>query len=432
MSQIPLGIEVPGTAGSPVFSVTEITRLVKRYLEEEPLFRHVTICGEISNFKHHSSGHMYFVLKDAQSSIRCVMFRSQNSRLRFVPDNGLEVYATGSIGIYEAAGVYQLYVEYLEPRGLGDLHLAFEQLKARLRDEGLFDPTRKRPIPYLPRRIGIVTSPTGAAIQDMISIITRRMPGADILIAPAQVQGREAALSIVAALDALIRYGEVDVIILGRGGGSIEDLWPFNEELVARAVYASPIPIVSAVGHETDVTICDFVADLRAPTPSGAAELIVPVVAELLAGLGGLENRLRKAFFRSCHTKRERIAHLGRVLNSYSPGDVVKQRRQRLDELNQRLLVAIQRQLAMEKRELVLAAERLDSLSPLSILARGYAIARNNKTGEPVVSASQATIGLSLDVLLQDGIVQAEVTHIEEGDVLKPAAMPDTGEVGEE
>ena len=235
MSHIPLGIEVPGTAGSPVFSVTEITRLVKRYLEEEPLFRHVTICGEISNFKHHSSGHMYFVLKDAQSSIRCVMFRSQNSRLRFVPDNGLEVYATGSIGIYEAAGVYQLYVEYLEPRGLGDLHLAFEQLKARLRDEGLFDPTRKRPIPYLPRRIGIVTSPTGAAIQDMISIITRRMPGADILIAPAKVQGREAALSIAAALDSLIRYGEADVIILG-AAGLYRGSWPFNEELVARCV----------------------------------------------------------------------------------------------------------------------------------------------------------------------------------------------------
>lgn len=431
MSQIPLEID-PGSAGFPVFSVTEITRLLKRYLEEEPLFRRVIICGEISNFKHHSSGHMYFVLKDTNSSIRCVMFRGQNSRLRFIPDNGLEVYATGSISIYEASGVYQLYVEHLEPRGMGDLHLAFEQLKDKLRNEGLFDPEKKRPIPFLPRRIGIVTSPTGAAIQDMTSIITRRMPGADILIAPAQVQGRDAALSIVAALDALIRWGEVDVIILGRGGGSIEDLWPFNEELVARAVYASPVPIVSAVGHETDVTICDFVADLRAPTPSGAAELVVPVVAELLAGLGGLENRLHKALFQSCQRKRERIAVLGRVLNSYSPSDIIRQRRQRLDELSQRLLVAMERQLATEKRELYLAAERLDSLSPLSVLTRGYAIARNSKTGKPVVSVSQATIGLSLDVLLQDGIVEAEVIHIEKGDALKQAAMPDTGEVGEE
>ncbi len=431
MSQFPLGIQEPVSAGPPVYSVTEITRLLKRYLEGEPLFRYVTIRGEISNFKHHTSGHMYFVLKDVHSSIRCVMFRGHNAQLRFTPDNGLDVYATGSISIYETGGVYQLYVEYLEPRGMGDLHLAFQQLKDRLEQEGLFDPTRKRPIPFLPRRIGVVTSPTGAAIQDIISILTRRMPGADILIAPALVQGREAASSIVSALEALAQWGDVDVIILGRGGGSLEDLWPFNEESVARAVYASPVPIISAVGHETDVTICDFVADLRAPTPSGAAELAVPVVAELQASLEDMETRLREALVKSCQRKREYIAHADRVLRSYSPSDMVRQKRQRLDELSQRLHTAIQRHVAVERRQLQNAGHRLDSLSPLSVLGRGYAIARDRKTVKPVVSITQAKVGLELDVLLQDGTLRTEVKDVEKDNTMGQLRIPDGEEVGE-
>ena len=431
MSQTPLGIEEPIASGPPVYSVTEITRLLKRYIEGEPLFRYVTICGEISNFKHHTSGHMYFVLKDAQTSIRCVMFRSYNGRLRFTPDNGLEVYATGSISIYETAGVYQLYVEHLEPRGLGDLHLAFRQLTDRLRKEGLFDPARKRPIPFLPKRIGVVTSPTGAAIRDIFSVLTRRMPGADILLAPALVQGREAASSIVSALEALAQWGEVDVIILGRGGGSLEDLWPFNEEQVARAVYACPVPVISAVGHETDVTICDFVADLRAPTPSGAAELAVPVVAELQAGLGEIENRLEKALLLSSQLKREKVLHLWSILNSYSPTDTVRQRRQRLDELTLRLQTIIQRYLVAEKQALQMAAKRLDSLSPLSVLGRGYALARDGKTREPIVSASQAVVGGRLDVLLRDGILQAEIRHVKKGKTFDQITIPDE-EMGEE
>ncbi|HHV93347.1 MAG TPA: exodeoxyribonuclease VII large subunit, partial [Firmicutes bacterium] len=282
---MPLGQAEPAVSGPPVYSVAEITRLLKRHIEDEPLFQYVTVCGEMSNFKHHTSGHMYFVLKDSESCLRCVMFRSYAGRLRFRPQDGLEVYATGAIGIYETGGVYQLYVQYLEPRGVGDLHLAFQQLKEKLQAEGLFDEARKRPIPFLPRRIGVVTSPTGAAVRDIITILHRRMPGVEILVAPALVQGKGAAASIVAALEALVQWGDVDVIIVGRGGGSMEDLWPFNEEVVARAVAACPVPVISAVGHETDFTICDFAADLRAPTPSGAAELAVPVAAELLAAL---------------------------------------------------------------------------------------------------------------------------------------------------
>ncbi|NMB44987.1 MAG: exodeoxyribonuclease VII large subunit [Firmicutes bacterium] len=432
MSQIPLGIEEPTAAGPPVYSVSEVTRLLKRYVEGEPLFRYITVCGEISNFKHHSSGHMYFVLKDAQSSIRCVMFRSHNGRLRFLPENGLEVYATGSIGIYETGGLYQLYVEYLEPRGMGDLHLAFQQLKDKLQEEGLFDPARKRSIPFLPRRVGVVTSPTGAAIRDIVSILTRRMPGVDILVAPAQVQGREAAASIVAALEALTQWGEVDVIILGRGGGSLEDLWPFNEELVARAVYACPVPIISAVGHETDITICDFVADLRAPTPSGAAELAVPVTADLQAGLGEMETRLHRALLRGCQHKRERITHLGRMLKSYSPDDMIRQKRQRLDELTPRLLSAVQRHVASEKRELEMVVQRLDNLSPLSVLTRGYAIARDSVSMAPIVSVTQANTGMGVDVLLQDGILQVEVRHVEKGGNHRQALAPNAGEEGED
>ncbi len=422
MHQISFGLEVPAASGPPVYSVTEITRLLKRYLEGEPLFQYVTICGEISNFKHHTSGHMYFVLKDAQSSIRCVMFRGRNVNLHFSPSNGLEVYATGAITVYEAGGIYQLYVEYLEPRGVGDLHLAFQQLKDKLDKEGLFDPARKRPLPFLPRRIGVVTSPTGAAIQDIISILTRRMPGIEILVAPALVQGRGAAESIATALDALIQWGDVDVIILGRGGGSLEDLWPFNEELVARAVYGSPVPVISAVGHETDVTICDFVADVRAPTPSAAAELAVPLSEDLKMGLVDMEHRLQGAWHR-CHIgKRDAITHLERVLASYNPVGILQQRQQRLDELNQRLAAAMERQLAGARREMAMVMQRLDGLSPLAVVGRGYAIVSDNQSSQPVVSVKQVQVTDQLDVMLQDGTILAEVKSIQPHQSLKPTA----------
>lgn len=408
MSDI-LGIQAQAPFDLPVYSVTDITRLLKRYLEDEPLFRAVTISGEISNFKHHTSGHMYFGLKDAQSSIRCVMFRGRNSNLRFTPTNGLEVYATGGITIYEPGGVYQLYVDHLEPRGIGDLHLAFQQLKDKLAREGLFDPGRKRPLPFLPRRIGVVTSPTGAAIQDIISVLTRRAPSTEILVAPALVQGREAAMSIVDALEALIQYGEVDVIIVGRGGGSLEDLWPFNEEIVARAVYGSPVPVISAVGHETDVTICDLVADVRAPTPSGAAELAVPLTADLLNSLVEQESRLLALWQQCFRSKRDRISHLERMLGSYNPTNSIKQHRQRLDELSQRMVTFMERELTLGRTKLSSAVQRLDSLSPLAVVGRGYAIVSKRESREPVVSVEDVEPGSYIEVMLQDGTIQAEV-----------------------
>jgi len=413
MPYMPLGQAEPAVSGPPVYSVAEITRLLKRHIEDEPLFQYVTVCGEMSNFKHHTSGHMYFVLKDSESCLRCVMFRSYAGRLRFRPQDGLEVYATGAIGIYETGGVYQLYVQYLEPRGVGDLHLAFQQLKEKLQAEGLFDEARKRPIPFLPRRIGVVTSPTGAAVRDIITILHRRMPGVEILVAPALVQGKGAAASIVAALEALVQWGDVDVIIVGRGGGSMEDLWPFNEEVVARAVAACPVPVISAVGHETDFTICDFAADLRAPTPSGAAELAVPVAAELLAALSEQELRLRRTFVQYVSRKREKLAHLERILQGYNPADTIRQRRQRMDELTQRMQQAVERRLAAQRRELYLAAQRLDSLSPLSVLGRGYAIVRDGQTGRLVVSTAQAEVGQEVEVLLQDGSLRTRIEKVQ-------------------
>lgn len=398
--------------GRAVYSVSEITRLLKRYVEAEPLFRHVTVCGEISNFKHHSSGHMYFCLKDEQSTLRCVMFRSRNASLRFQPQQGLRVYATGSIGIYEVAGNYQLYVETLEPQGQGDLHLAFEQLKERLRQEGLFDPAHKRPLPFMPRRIGVVTSPTGAAVRDLISIMTRRLPGVDILISPALVQGQAAAASIVAAIRRLIRWGQVDLIIVGRGGGSLEDLWPFNEEIVARAVFDCPVPVISAVGHETDFTICDFVADLRAPTPSGAAELAVPLAGELKSRLQSMAERLNRTLQVRFQRERERLAGLSRMLNGYSPADIIRQRRQRLDELSQRLETEVKRQINTYRRELEMITERLGSLSPLNVLRRGYTIVRRPVDGRPVTSVVEAAKEKELDVLFKDGTARVQVIDV--------------------
>ncbi|NLK08242.1 MAG: exodeoxyribonuclease VII large subunit, partial [Firmicutes bacterium] len=393
-------------------TVTEINRILKRYLEGEPLFRRLIIHGEISNFRHHTSGHMYFVLKDAQSTMRCVMFRGHNTRLRFTPSDGMEVYATGAITIYETGGIYQLYVEHLEPGGIGDLHLAFEQLKIKLDKEGLFDVQKKRPLPFLPRRVGIVTSPTGAAVQDMVTILTRRMPQVEILIAPAVVQGKEAPSSIVENLNMLLQWGECDVIIVGRGGGSIEDLWAFNEEAVARAVFASQVPVISAVGHETDITICDFAADLRAPTPSAAAELAVPLVSALLEEVSVREIRLKTAWHRYLNARKERLLGVKRMLNSFNPVGVLRQRQQRLDELGQRLEESIQRQIKSNRRELTATVKLLDGLSPLAVVARGYGIITQRQTKDVVTSIKQIDINEEVDVMLQDGVLTAEVTEI--------------------
>jgi exodeoxyribonuclease VII large subunit len=355
-----------------IFTVSALTAEIRAVLEDG--FSAIWVAGEISNFKHHTSGHMYFTLKDAEAQIRAVMFRGNNRLLKFQPADGQAVLVFGTVSVYERRGEYQINAEFMEPKGVGALQLAFEQLKARLQAEGLFDPARKRPLPRLPRKIGIVTSPTGAVIRDMLTIIGRRFPGLAILVSPVQVQGATAAAEIAAALGSLGRRSDLDVLIVARGGGSLEDLWAFNEEVVARAIAASPIPVISAVGHETDVTIADFVADLRAPTPSAAAELVVAQRDELAQRVDELAARAAGAVTALTAARRERVRMLQRHLALLSPVVRVERQAERLQAERQRLLTWWDRtRMRREERVRVLAG-KLDALSPLAILARGYAI----------------------------------------------------------
>jgi exodeoxyribonuclease VII large subunit len=384
-----------------IYSVSELTAELKVLIEEA--FTGVWVEGEISNFKHHTSGHMYFTLKDERGQLRAVMFRGSNRALKFKPEDGLTVIVFGNVAIYEPRGEYQIYVEYMEPKGLGALQLAFEQLKARLEAEGLFDPARKRPIPLLPRRIGIVTSPTGAAIRDMLQIIRRRFANVEVVIAPARVQGEGAAAEIVEGIELLNKRGDLDVIIVARGGGSIEDLWAFNEEVVARAIHASRIPVISAVGHETDVTIADFVADLRAPTPSAAAELVISRKAELVQRVDDLFNRLLAHIRYRVDAMRYRMEGIDRHLSLLSPLESVRRQRQRLKDVTTALQAAMIHRLALWRGELRRLAGKLDSLSPLAILARGYSICRRLPDLVLVKEALEVETGAQVEVILSQG-----------------------------
>lgn len=364
-----------------ILQVRELTRLVKGLLEEDPRLGALAVEGEISNFKHHSSGHMYFSLKDEDSVINCVMFARQSFQLGFTPQDGLRVVCFGRIGVYEKRGTYQLYVAQMIEAGEGALQRAFEELKAKLAQEGLFDPTRKRPLPFLPRCVGVVTSPTGAAIRDIISVITRRHPGVRILLSPALVQGEGAPESIVAALELLDAQGLADVVIVGRGGGSLEELWAFNDERVARAIYRCSVPVVSAVGHETDFTIADFVADHRAPTPSAAAEMVVPDSRQLKLRVQDLATRLQGSLGQGLALRRRQLEALEKRRALRLPQDLLDQRYQRLDELYRRLEVAEQRLAMTRTHQLEKLIARLEGLSPLGILARGYAICQDETGG---------------------------------------------------
>ena len=366
-------LEAP-LGGRRVYSVGELTLRVKGLLEGEPDLNDILVQGEISNFKHHTSGHMYFTLKDERSRLKCVMFRSRSRTLRFRPEDGMRVVAGGSISVYEVAGEYQLYVDTLFPAGQGALHLAFEQLKAALAAEGLFAQERKRPLPFLPRAVGVVTSPTGAALRDIVSVLRRRHPTVDIVLSPAIVQGEEGPPSVVQAIERLVRWGGVDVLIVGRGGGSLEELWTFNDERVARAIAASPIPVISAVGHETDFTIADFVADRRAPTPSAAAEMAVPERHTLAHQLDLAVQRLLAAQRQRLQAQRERLRYVSTRPVFTRPLDPLRQRAQQVDELVLRLGAGFRQGLEARRRRFEVAAGRLDGLSPLATLARGYAI----------------------------------------------------------
>jgi exodeoxyribonuclease VII large subunit len=423
------------SADRKVLTVSELTARLGEVLEER--FPAVWVEGEISNFYVHGSGHAYFTLKDAEAQLRAVLFRTRLRRVRFEPADGLHVMAFGALEVYRQRGEYSLVVELLEPKGLGALQLAFEQLKARLQAEGLFERARKRELPRFPRRIGIATSPSGAAIQDILRVIGRRFGELSIVIAPCTVQGDGAAEDIAQALRDLNGLGDVDVIIVGRGGGSLEDLWAFNEEPVARAIAASKAPVISAVGHEVDFTIADFVADLRAPTPSAAAELVVrekQVVVDTLAQLHArleraaarplrdlarrvdeLTSGLRRAMRGEMRHVSHRMALAARALRASDPVARVANDRHRLEGLEARLIASLTRRCDRAGLRLRTAVGRLDSLSPLAVLGRGYSLTRT-PAGEFVRSARQVRVGDDVRVLLHEGSLDARVTATREHD----------------
>jgi len=382
-----------------VYSVSEITRHIRTLLEGQ--FSEIGLEGEISNFKAATSGHLYFSLKDANSQIRCVLFRGMAQKLRFKPEDGLSVLLFGRVTVYELRGEYQILVDHMEPQGIGALQLAFEQLKKKLEAEGLFDASRKKPLPFLPKKIGIVTSPTGAVIRDMIHVLTRRFPNIQILLNPVAVQGLQAGPEIASAIFEMSERDDLDVLIVGRGGGSIEDLWAFNEEVVARAIAHCRIPVVSAVGHETDFTIADFVADVRAPTPSAAAELVVPVKEDLLYDLGKQRHQLYQAI-----TQKLEGLRLGlRQWEGYfkDPTRGISEKLLRLDHVRERMIRATTHQATLLESTMKNWVDRLRSLNPLAILDRGYAIATLQGGTTPLVEAGQVIPGDVVAVRLARG-----------------------------
>ncbi len=390
-----------------VFSVSDLTRNVRFLLEEN--FSGVWIEGELSNFKSHSSGHLYFSLKDEEAQLSAVMFRREAGALPFVPEEGLKVVAYGRISVYAPRGQYQLYVERMEPKGFGALQLRFEQLKEKLHLEGFFDEGRKRPLPFLPARIGVVTSLDGAALRDILHVLDRRYREAHILIYPVAVQGTTAAAQIADALDDLNALQACDVIILGRGGGSLEDLWAFNEEAVARAIHRSEIPVISAVGHEVDFTIADFVADFRAPTPSAAAEIVLPVKEELVARVEELKSRSLPATLAFVAALREDVERLTKARGLRDPLFYFQTQVQRLDELKKNVSSLVETLIMLRKERLLALTGKLDALGPLATLTRGFSVTQRVSDGRIVTDASTLKIGDRLRTRFRKGCVITEV-----------------------
>ncbi|MHA0855558.1 exodeoxyribonuclease VII large subunit [Paenibacillus sp. CMAA1364] len=442
-----------------VLSIKDLSRYIRMKMDSDSLLSDVWIRGEISNFTHHSSGHMYFTLKDESSRIKAIMFGSYNQKLPFLPKEGARVIAHGNVTVYERDGQYQFYATHMQPDGIGSLYLAFEQLKKRLELEGLFATTHKQPIPVYPRAIGVITSPTGAAVKDIMITLQRRYPQVHITLYPVLVQGKDAAPSIVKAIEMLNTMAEVDVIIVGRGGGSLEELWAFNEETVARAIYKSAIPIISAVGHETDFTIADFVADLRAATPTAAAELAVPNMADVKASLANMQRQLRQSLRQRVSYHRERLLALQRSPVLVNPKRTLHQHTERLDKLQQQLTRSIrsemklnkernsrmhqsllrfnpknqvaavrkhkekndhQLQMAMtailktNKNQLGTAIKQLDALSPLKVMSRGYSLVYDEQDSHLVKSLEDVKVGDLVKVRLSDGQFDARVWAMEE------------------
>ncbi|MFF2887695.1 exodeoxyribonuclease VII large subunit [Paenibacillus sp. NPDC057967] len=444
-----------------VYSIKEINKYIRMKLETDLVLGDVWLRGEISNFTHHSSGHMYFTLKDSDSRLKCVMFASHNVRLPFKPKEGAKVMARGNISVYERDGNYQFYVMAMQPDGIGSLYLAFEQLKGKLESEGLFSSSRKRELPVYPKAIGVITSPTGAAVRDIITTIQRRYPFIPVYVYPVLVQGKGAAPSIVGAIEAMNRFGDCDVLIVGRGGGSLEELWAFNEESVARAIAASAIPVISAVGHETDFTIADFVADMRAATPTAAAELAVPHIAELKQQRERMSQRLIGAMQRSISTEKERLArirrspfflhprrymldqaqrldrmkeqleqrmykrlskedarlsHLQARLSARHPGATVQQSAKRLAIVTRGLEMSVASMLKEHRLRLNGAMGQLDALSPLKVMARGYSLVYDSDSGRLIKSVNETKSGDAVQVRLMNGRLVCRVESVEGGE----------------
>lgn len=396
----------------PVYSVSQVNGYLKELVDGDPLLRGLLVRGEVSNYKCYPSGHHYFSLKDEQGSIRCVMFRGDAARLRFKPVNGLSVIAYGRVSVYPRDGQYQLYCTQLMEDGRGALDRAFEELKRKLEAQGLFDPAKKQPLPAYPGRIALVTSPAGAAVRDMIRILRQRWPLTEVLVVPVRVQGEGAAEEIAAAIHQVNNRDDIDLIITGRGGGSREDLWAFNEEPVAWAIALSNIPVISAVGHEPDVTISDYVADLRASTPSNAAELAVPDQQQERQRLEGLTLRLRQAMEVQLDRDRKELRRLEQSRVLRNPVAVVDDQRMRLDGVQRRLAMALERTLRRGRVELAGLAGRVDAMSPLKVLSRGYAIAKAE--GRAVTTVEQVQPGQAMDVLVADGVYHCRVEEKEE------------------
>ena len=393
-------------------SVTQLTQYIKLLLDRDEILSQACVRGELSNYKIHSSGHHYFTLKDEGAVISCVMFRSDAMRLRFRPETGMKVILSGRVSLFPKSGQYQIYVSHMQPDGVGDLAVAFEQLKKKLSAEGLFDPARKKPLPLYPGTVALVTSPTGAAVQDMIRILGRRWPLARVLVCPVRVQGAGAAEEIAAMLDYVDGHDLADVIITGRGGGSMEDLWAFNEEIVARAIARCDIPVISAVGHEPDVTIADFAADVRAATPSNGAEIAVCDQSELRDALGQLTVRLTRAQDRRISALTDRLNRLKVSPVMRSPEGAIQQRELLLELLRQRLEHAGTRRFQQEEQRLARLAGRLDALSPLKVLARGYALA-SREDGTVIRAAGELTPGEPIRLRLGQGSARCTVDTIE-------------------
>ncbi|MBD2847299.1 exodeoxyribonuclease VII large subunit [Paenibacillus sp. IB182496] len=437
-----------------IYTIKEVNRYIRMKLDSDALLSGLWLRGEISNFTHHSSGHMYFTLKDKDSRLKCIMFASHNSRLPFRPNNGTKVVASGNISVYERDGAYQFYITAMQPDGLGSLHLAYEQLKKKLDTEGLFAPERKRPVPAFPRGIAVVTSPTGAAVRDILTTLKRRFPSVPVLLVPVSVQGAQAAPSIVRAFELVRDAAEIDVLIIGRGGGSLEELWAFNEEAVARAIVASPVPVISAVGHETDYTIADFVADLRAATPTAAAELAVPHQAELRQQLTRHKQRMTQALQSQLRRGQERLARMQRATVLTQPHRALLEPVQRLDRATARMTAVLERRAGrgrerllraqsklaavhpgarLEQRAQAVAAVRrslrvamlgrlrdhraawssavrgLDALSPLKVMGRGYSLVYDEHGKRIIRSIKDVQPGDQLKVKITDGELDCQV-----------------------